>query len=109
MAVTQIVSGLVRELVCVESQALVRNCRLYLRTLLSKEDLSHCARTLLAQSPHMHRVFVCTVDWPVKREEWGHNLLPLRVSHGLVKGEQQGFRVVAVLRETSSHRGIELP
>ena len=57
----------------------------------------------------MHRVFVCTVDWPVKREEWGHNLLPLRVSHGLVKGGQQGFRVVAVLRETSSHRGIELP
>ena len=48
---TQIDSGLVRELVYVESQALVRNSSLHPRVLLSKEDLSHCVRTSSSQRP----------------------------------------------------------
>ena len=40
----QMDSALVRELVCVESQVLVRNGRLHPRGLISKEDLTSCAQ-----------------------------------------------------------------
>ena len=48
---TQIVTGLVRELVCVESQVPVRNSQPQIRGIHSKKVLSHRART-----SHMKRL-----------------------------------------------------
>ena len=49
LAVTQLVSGLVRELVNVENKVLVRNSQLHPGGTCSKADLSHCARTSCMQ------------------------------------------------------------
>ena len=100
----QIVSGLVRELVSVESCVLVRNPR----GVLSEEVLSCCARTVCAQKPCTQRVLGHTAAGTVKREEWEHNLPPLRTPHGLLKGRQQRLGVVAAPREIPCNQGIEL-
>ena len=49
LAVTQILPGLVRELVCVESWVLVRNGLPQIRGIHSKKTLSPCARTSSSQ------------------------------------------------------------
>ena len=51
LAVTQIVSGLLRELVCVESWVFLRDVLLQTSGIHSKKALSHCVRTSHAQQP----------------------------------------------------------
>ena len=75
----QIDSGLVRELDYVESWALVRSGRQHLRGLFLKVEFSPCAGT-------SH-----TMAGSAYREDYRHDLLPLRVPHGLVKVGQQGL------------------
>ena len=105
-AMTQIDSGLVRKLVCVDSQALVRNGRPHPRGLLSNEDTGHCARISHPQRLHTHRVLTHAVARTVKRDRWGCDLLPLRKPHRL---RHHGLRELAPPRETSFNKGTELP
>ena len=70
-------SELVKELVCVKSQELDRNSWPYPRGPPSGKRTS-C------------RVLGAAVARPAKREESGHDLLPLRVPHGLIRGFSRG-------------------
>ena len=93
---TQINSGLVRELDCVESQALVRNVTLHPRGLLKKKELSSHVGTSLRQELRVSSDPAC------KREKWGPDLLQLRAPHRLIKQGQQELGEAAAPRETSS-------
>ena len=75
----QIVSGLVGYLVCVESRALISNGLLQTGEFVQKM-LSATVKDCLP-----------TAAEPAKREEGGHNLLPLRAPQGLLKEGQQGL------------------
>ena len=80
-----------------ENQALIRSSRQYPRGLFSKDDLNHCAGTW-----HI-------VGRPVKAEEWGHNLHPLRGLYRLIKAGHQGLREAGMPRKTLFNRGAEPP
>ena len=86
---TQIVYGPVRELVRVESLALVRNSL----PANKGNSLKKGSQQLCKDCSHI-------AAGPAKREEGGHDLLPLGVPQGLIKGRQEGLGEVAVPRET---------
>ena len=97
---TQIVSGLVRELVCVESWVLDRNGLLQTRGICSKKPTKLSA---VVQGPFL------LSSGASEEGGGGHNLLPHRVPLGLIKGVYQRLREVAVPRETQFNRGTKLP
>ena len=105
LAMTQTDSGLVRELDCVGSLVLVRSGRGHPRGFFSKKELGLCARTSGAQEPCTHN---CCTQLPRTATGCGHDLLPLRVPHGLIKRGQQELKEEAEPRETSYHRETEL-
>ena len=69
LAMTEIDSGLTRELEYVESRPWLRAALVSKETFFKKETEVHCAGTSYA------------AEWPRKREECGHDLLPLSAPH----------------------------
>ena len=93
---SQIVSGLVRELSCVKSWVLVRKDLPEPQRIHSKKG-----------SQPLHKDLSCTVAGPAKREDEGCDLPQITAPHGKVG--QQGLREVAIPRETEFNRGTKVP
>lgn len=87
-AMTHIVSGMVRELICMEIQVLVMNGWSQPRGIHSENSIRYCARN-------------CPLQQQGNEEGGGgRNLLPITVPHVLIKEGQQGIREIAAPLET---------
>ena len=78
---TEIVSGLVRELGCVKSQVLVKNSQPKPREIHSKKGSQPLCKESFSAA--------------ARPERKGCDLLQIRVSNGLIKEGKQGLRRVA--------------
>lgn len=86
---TQIDSGVVKELDCVGSLALVRSSRRHSTGLFS---LKKKKKKRIEQ---FYSDLVSSATQPAKRKNWGRHFLPFRAPHRLIKQGKQGLRGVA--------------